>query len=329
MTTENKSPWLPSSPEENTMLVIITSIFLVLASSVKGDQILDLLPRSIVSASHVTLKDLVSASSAMPPSWADREVFTSPEPGTKTEVPITTIAFALQKYPDMNDVTLRGQMQLTIERELQRISREQAEKLIMAYISQSEEFDSTASLDIDIDENIDMPAACDPESCSISGFRQLQEPFRYSFDISYTSASGTEESVSIESTVRPLRKAWVAKTALPRGHVLKAEDLSLQPVPADSSVQYLEEGDIFEGMELSRSLRPDEPVAKPNLLETVCAEKGDIINVRAAKGLLNITLKAKAVIPGRKGERITCLNEQSKKRITATLIGPREARLDI
>lgn len=329
MTLQKHSSYRPSTPEESALFIVITSIFLLLVQASKADQILDLRSQSQVATPFVLLKDIVSAPETMPATWAEREVMQAPEPGQSTDIPITQIAFALQKYPDMNTVTLRGQMQMTVERNIQSLSADETISLIKAFIEGSDNFEPLNTLDVKIDESIKQPATIDTGKCKITDCRELEDKFHYSFTLSYPVSSTKNETISIAATVKPLRKAWVARHALQRGHVLREEDLYLKPIAADLDVDYISEKDSFVDREISRSLRPDEPVARSSLLEIMCAQKGDIINVRAQKGQLSITLKAKAMTPGRKGEQIICINEQSRKRLSATLVAPKEASLQI
>jgi flagella basal body P-ring formation protein FlgA len=253
----------------------------------------------------------------------------APEPGKTTEFSITSIAYALQQYPDMNSVLLRGQMQMTIERKVQTLSLDAITKLIADYIDSSENFAELESLKISISENMETPQIFSVEQCKLTGFERLNETNEYSFTLSYPVDAETTNTMAVKATIRQLRKAWVAKTPLNRGHILQAGDLALQPIQNETETNYLNADDPFAGMELSRSLRQNEPVNKNYLLEVICASKGDIVNIRASRGLLDITLKAKALTPGRKGDRIVCINEQSKKRINVTMVAPKEARLDI
>lgn len=329
MTSDNNSSYRPPSPDESAIFIVITSIFLLLVQVTRAEQILDLRPISQVATPYILLKDIVSAPEMMPRSWADREVIESPEPGKSTDIPISQIAFALQKYPDMNTVTLRGQMQMTVGRSIDTLSKDEINTLIINYIDKSTEFESVKSLDVAIDNKISLPETLNKEKCLITGFKKLEDNFHYAFTLSYPDSSAKEVSAEITAIIKPLRKAWVARHALQRGHMLRKEDLYLKHISTDLDVDYISENDSFENLEISRSLRADEPVARSSLLEMMCAQKGDIINVRAEKGALNITLKARAMTHGRKGEQIICINEQSKKRLSATLVAPKEARLQI
>jgi flagella basal body P-ring formation protein FlgA len=329
MTKENTPSWLPPSPEAYYLLLLITAAFFSLTAACRAERVLDLSAKSVVNNENVLLKDIVSAPDSMPADWAHRLVIAAPAPGETSEIPLSQLAFALQKYPDMNEVLLRGQINLRIERTINTLSTQQIAKLIKDYIAGSGEFENAEDMSVAVIPPDKPIMVQDPDNCRIKEHAiSTETPFEYTFTVSTNHEDGGSPT-SITAIIKPMRKVLVARHELKRGHIITNEDISTCAVSAENDLQYVDNNEIISGMELNRALKPHDPILKHYLLEALCASKGDIIKVHASSDSLNVTLKAQALMPGRKGDRIICVNQRSKKRINATLTAPQEAKLDI
>jgi flagella basal body P-ring formation protein FlgA len=109
---------------------------------------------------------------------------------------------------------------------------------------------------------------------------------------------------------------------LPRGHVLSEVDLS------ESQVSYMQaKGALTEvgqalGQTLKIALRAGAPVRDRDLIRTSMVKKGEVVTIVAQSGGLKITALGQARQDGALGQTINVLNQDSKKTISAKVIGP-------
>jgi flagella basal body P-ring formation protein FlgA len=116
--------------------------------------------------------------------------------------------------------------------------------------------------------------------------------------------------------------AVVVVRDLPRGHVLMEEDLSESYVPYAQSKGALKEAVQVVGQTLKTNIRAGAPVRDRDLIGTFMVKKGEIVSIIAQSGGLKITATGQAKQDGALGQTIGVVNQDSKKTISAKVIGP-------
>jgi flagella basal body P-ring formation protein FlgA len=302
---------------------------LVVAAAFGGSSTLELIESPVVDGPGMLLRELVRNPSELPTGWADRVVADSPAPGKTVEVTLPHLARALQKYPDMQEVILRGQVHMMVKRSGLALSQERVLDKVRAYVLAHPRW-KEAGAHVTCD-----PIAADfrlvgPDTdLDVASFSATGQPHRYIFQMKSSGGGETNAVVPVHATVVPLQKVWVARKALSRGHMIGADDVEEQALPPSTSSECILADEVLEGLELDRAVRANEPLPRGALLQPMCAERGDPVTVTITRGTLQVNLKAKALASGRKGERILCLNENSKRRLTVKLTGSKEATVDI
>jgi flagella basal body P-ring formation protein FlgA len=307
----------------------LAAVFLVWAGAARADQTLEV--RRAVSASgpDILLKDLVLSPSELPKDWADRAVIRSPAPCQPQQYSLSSIAYALQRYPDMKDVTLRGDLNVTVRRDGVVINAALVEAAIRAYVTEQEAC-SNRSIEIELvrippdlrvpNGGVDIQVT---ESKILDATAGLS-----SFDLRITAHDSTTQSASVQGCIRRMREFWVARKPLEKGQIFSADDLEMKRLSEGAaSRRYIPCGESIEGLELNRNLRAGQPIVREYLSQPLCASCGEQVNVVTEVKNLRVAMRAKALGNGRLGERILCLNEQSKRRLVVQLTGPREAAL--
>jgi len=294
-----------------------------------GGLILELSPFQQVSGPEVMLKDIVKDPSSLPDTWRDRPVMKAPANDTPVEYGISAVASALQKYPDMQEVTLRGQVKMSVTRAGQALPLDQIEKAIQKYVSQNDTW-----------RNQKVEIRCDPvnEKLSLSGnepdfevtsSKSLKKGNKHSFMLTVSEDGTEKQNLSVTASVTPMIEAWVAKRMITRGQTLFAMDnVETQFLPSDSSDSIVPASEPIDGLEINNTINANQPLNRNSLVQPVCSQNGEQLNVNAEHGNLRIMMRAKALSTGRKGERIMCMNEQSKRRLLVRLTGPKEAKVD-
>ncbi|MDR2442065.1 MAG: flagellar basal body P-ring formation chaperone FlgA [Deltaproteobacteria bacterium] len=116
--------------------------------------------------------------------------------------------------------------------------------------------------------------------------------------------------------------AVVVVRDLSRGHVLTEEDLSESMVAFAQAKGALTVLESAVGQTLKTNLRTGAPVRDRDLIATSMIKRGDIVTIIAQSGGLKISALGQARQDGALGQTITVLNQDSKKTISAKVIGP-------
>jgi flagella basal body P-ring formation protein FlgA len=116
--------------------------------------------------------------------------------------------------------------------------------------------------------------------------------------------------------------ALVAARDLPRGHVILEEDLSQSFTPFARAKGALTDPAQAAGQTLKTAVRAGSPVRDRDLVRTAMVNKGETVTIVAQSGGLKVTALGQAREDGALGQTIAVMNQDSKKTISAKVIGP-------
>ncbi|MDR0548105.1 MAG: flagellar basal body P-ring formation chaperone FlgA [Deltaproteobacteria bacterium] len=117
-------------------------------------------------------------------------------------------------------------------------------------------------------------------------------------------------------------EALVAARDLSRGQILAEGDLAESLVPYSQSKGALKAVSQAVGQTLRVSLRTGSPVRDRDLVKTSLVKKGETVTIIAQSGGLKVTALGQARQDGALGQTIAVVNQDSKKTISAKVIGP-------
>jgi flagella basal body P-ring formation protein FlgA len=139
----------------------------------------------------------------------------------------------------------------------------------------------------------------------------------------YFTVEGQETArVRITAQIELELPALVAARDLSRGRVLSEEDLSESYVSFSRSKGALTSASQAAGQTLKLSLRAGDPVREKDLVQTAMVNKGETVTIIAQTGGLKVTALGQAKESGALGQTIAVINQDSKKTISAKVIGP-------
>jgi flagella basal body P-ring formation protein FlgA len=293
-----------------------------------GAQMIELRSNESVQGAMVLLRDIARSPNALPEAWRDREIVQAPQPGEPLQVSLTTIAAALNQYPDMQHVVLRGEARLSLQRVGALLAAEKLQDAIRAFAGDQPPWRS-AELHVECeDADIEIPASEQDPEIRVLSMTSDDRPNHYRFSVTIATSGGSSRNATVTAKVEPMQKVWVATRSLARGHVLEAQDLDELWLPPDAAQPFLSGEDAVFGLEANRDIRARQPLAAHFLVQPVNARRGDTVNVTAMRGGLQVALRATALATGRRGERIMCMNETSRRRFLVRLTDVREATVD-
>jgi flagella basal body P-ring formation protein FlgA len=301
---------------------------LPLWSGAAAAQMIELRSNKSVQGAMVLLRDIAHSPNALPEAWREREIVQAPQPGQPLQVSLTTIATALNQYPDMQHVVLRGEARLSLQRVGALLA---AEKLLAAIRAFAEDHPPWQSAELHVEcehADIEIPASEQEPEIRVLDMASDDRPNHYRFSIAIATSDGSSRNATVTAKVEPMQKVWVATRPLARGHVLAEQDLDALWLPPDSAKSFLSGEDTVLGLEANRDIRARQPLAAHFLAQPVSARRGDTVSVTALRGGLQVALRATALATGRRGERIMCMNETSRRRFLVRLTDVREATVD-
>ncbi|TWT50522.1 flagellar basal body P-ring biosynthesis protein FlgA [Rubripirellula amarantea] len=137
------------------------------------------------------------------------------------------------------------------------------------------------------------------------------------FAIEARSADGTVRSdISVRLSAHPT--VVVPARTLGRGHRISANDLELQPIPAEQlSGDVIVDMDLLIGKEVRGTLRIGQPIGHGEIGEPILIHRGDLIELRVLGGGVSVSTNAKAVDSGAHGELIEVETMAPRKRMVA------------
>ncbi|NCC49901.1 MAG: flagellar basal body P-ring formation protein FlgA [Spartobacteria bacterium] len=282
--------------------------------------------RDVVSVSgpDILLEDIARSPTLLPEGWGERTVLKSPSPGDSEEYELTTVAYALQRYPDMKDVTLSGQLQFRVSRKAVQVSPEMIQEAVTQFVEDNPTWQSQR-YQLEFLPFSDRVMVSEGElDIHVENFTENSITEAMDFDVAIWVNGMPERMLSVPVMMTQMQEVWVAAGDFDRGHRLTLDDLNVAYVPTGGrNKNCTPVSESITGMELTRRIKEGKPIIKYLVRPPVCAERGEDINVHMVRSGLSVTLRAKALGKGRVGDRILCLNEQSKRRVLVRLVSDR------
>jgi flagella basal body P-ring formation protein FlgA len=153
-----------------------------------------------------------------------------------------------------------------------------------------------------------------------------EQPFRAGF----YDRQGQRKEFQILCRVRPLPQVLVPTSTLPKGHVVRAEDVTWKQQPATASGNsYLERPELVVGQETRRTLRAGEPISAIDIRGVPLVRRNDIVTVVARSQGIVVRTDARALADGSLGQPIKLVSLDGRRELVARVSGYHEARVSM
>jgi flagella basal body P-ring formation protein FlgA len=124
------------------------------------------------------------------------------------------------------------------------------------------------------------------------------------------------------------QSAWVTQSRLDRGQALDKSMLTVQKVDVLRDRQTLLSDDVDpDGYDVAEGIGPGVPISKQDVVERPVIHKGDVVDVIATEGLLDIRMKALAMEDGGINALIKMKNLDSSKEFNAQILNENEVKV--
>ncbi len=138
----------------------------------------------------------------------------------------------------------------------------------------------------------------------------------------------TVKELQLPVTARIMREVYFSPRRINRGEELEIESFEIQAhdILGDQLDTVPANVDLSE-YQLERSIAAQEPLRWSSISLKPTIRKGQIVEVNATSGLMNITMKGEALENGLKGEIIDIRNLTSRKNFQAQIINAQSVRV--
>jgi flagella basal body P-ring formation protein FlgA len=146
------------------------------------------------------------------------------------------------------------------------------------------------------------------------------------FRAGFYDKQGKRTEFQVVCRVRPLPQVLVPTATLPKGHVVRPDDVSWKQQPATATLaNYVDRAELVVGQETRRTLRAGEPIATVDVRGIPLVRRGDIVTVVARSRGIVIRTDAKAMADGSLGQPIKLMSLDGRRELVARVSGYHEA----
>jgi flagellar basal body P-ring formation protein FlgA len=208
---------------------------------------------------------------------------------------------------------------------LQRQIAERLEKALAAFVQQQSPELGLVGVTAELTfEQVAQLATAASARYEISGSRQPGTGSQ-EFGVKYYDRQGKLRQFVVRGVVAPLPQVVVAAHNLPKGHILRAEDLSRRQLDPSEKGIVLTDAGLVIGRETTRTLRVGDAFRENDIRGIPLVRRGDIVTVFAGSGGIRVRMEAKSQGDGCAGERIKLTSLDGRRELTATVTGYHEA----
>ena len=157
---------------------------------------------------------------------------------------------------------------------------------------------------------------------------RLNQPV--SIPLGWRDSDGRSGTVPLRATVSILGTHAIARHAMPAKSIVGPQDFTFRegilPGPPE---QYLVLPEDVEGKTLKYSLKSGQALSHAMLLDTPLVQRGDLIELAWKSKSIRLRVPARAEEAGSLGDRITCRNLESGRRVVATIVDQKRAEVTL
>jgi flagella basal body P-ring formation protein FlgA len=327
-------------------VVMVTLFVCALSSSVTRAAIIELKDAAEVSTSVVRLGQVAKihdADSAVVERLSAITLFPAPSTGKSKTIDFETIRERLAAQGvALSEIEFSGSSQVSVSGGRfddssgegnsagSELTQRRAEELVTSAVRQylREKAPSLGTVQIELKltpKQVAALSAALSARVEITGGNEPysgEQPFRARF----FDRQGRRTEFQVLCRVRPLPQVVVPAANLPKGHVVRADDLSLKQQPATANAaNYLEQPGLVVGQETRRTLRAGEPISAIDVRGVPLVRRGDIVTVVARNQGIVVRTDARAMADGSLGQPIKLVSLDGRRELSALVSGYHEA----
>jgi flagellar basal body P-ring formation protein FlgA len=226
-------------------------------------------------------------------------------------------------------MTINGAEKITLSRRAVKISAEDLEMMVRAYIAANPPF-SGAEMTITavrIPGDVMLPTG--DIQHEIHYLQQSRPSGTLPLTISFSKNGHLIKRLTATASIMLMKDVPVTRRPIARYQLIQAEDLMMQAMDvADLPANTVFSFEAIQGMRARRTIRPRTVLRKDQLEYPPAVQKGDRVIIIAASGGLRITTLGEVQHTGKVGDRIRVVNLDSNKTLFARVIDSRTVQVE-
>ncbi|HKK01744.1 MAG TPA: flagellar basal body P-ring formation chaperone FlgA [Desulfuromonadales bacterium] len=290
-------------------------------------------PTATAEGEFITLGELakITPVSETAKILAEQTVLRAPAPGETTVLGVDKIRTAvLENAPGLKNVHWGGAKQVRVKRDGIKIDSKKITRIIDDFLASKSAFLPKSATVGFKPYSLPLPFVLPkgalkteviPADPRIIGSRSLTLIFRVDGRV--------VKNIAIQGELAAIAPVVIAAVDLPRGAILKADDLQMAPVDL-SKMRGTPCLDLKElvGKRLVRPIRMGVPVDRGGLDIPPLVRRGDLITIQAQKGGLQVSATGISRMNGGLGQVIRARNTASHREIYCKVTGPDQAEVE-
>lgn len=300
----------------------LAAIISPLAIPVSAQSLHPTLKREIIVASDlVHIGDLVDNVGDA----AHVAIFRAPDLGQSGTVQVQRILDALRPH-HLTFVDTRSLAEVRVIRASRLITVKEVESAIAQTLAGKSGLGEARNLAITLDRDFRPTHFEATAQGELQVGRSLYDPKSRRFDISYDlpdSAIAQKLKLRFTGTISESVEAAVLTRPMARGERIRTGDVSVERRPKNEA-QGEHNPDVSDiiGKAARRPLRAGQILSRNDLMKPELVARGEPVTILYEVPGIRLTLRGKAVEGGTDGDVINVINEQSKRTVQGTVVGP-------
>ena len=292
---------------------------------------LNIRPVVVSTSNKVKLKEFVINDHLLTDKEKEFEIIETPHDRDKV-ISLIDFAYLLQQYEEMMDAKVSGPRKIRIKRNVNSENLVKAKAAVVAEIKKISPWDKW-EIDVLFNSNDDtvLNRIKEFDTVEVMPYNNRTMLGNIQFRTTFLDREGRNAGSAIVNPVI-LKKQNVAVMDIgsKKGHVIKSSDIKMIPIWVGANKKdYIVKPSQCVGRELAKSLSAGDLIKSSDLMNPICARKGDLVWIVSKRGALSVTLAGTALETGRKGDVIRFQNKSSKKVFSAKLVGEKKAEHQI
>lgn len=281
---------------------------------------LTLKPDAIVSGDIVRIGDLIDNAGIV----ASVPIFRAPDLGHTGTISADAVLEAVRNHA-LIGIDTAGIRNVVVTRASRTIPAKDVEDLIARFLSAR--FDLGPSKDIVVSFAREVHAIyVEPSSQGAPRVAQIDFDARSGrFDATIEIPAGSGKRSMMRLLGRAAATVEVATVTRPveRGGLIKDSDVQMERRPRNEiSRETITSREQAVGFAARTSLQPSRPLRATELMRPDLIQRNDIVSLVYEVPGVVLTLRGRATEAGAEGDTISVLNEQSKRTVQGTIVGP-------
>jgi flagella basal body P-ring formation protein FlgA len=294
----------------------------------KAKRIIDIKDRIVATGATVKLKDIVINQEMLSDKEKELEITETPDKIDRI-ISLINMAYLFQRHHELMDTRLRGPKNIVIQRRESSEYVNKAKKQILEYIRSHAPWK---------DWEVDMLFSSNDELLisKVGAFDRV-EVFPYDNKrmvgtvglriVFYDDKKRENGKASINPVILRKVDVFVMNNNVKRGQIISKYNIKTVPIwIGEGKKDYVTAEKNCIGRELARNVNHGDIIRGSDLLNPVCAKKGDSVWVECLSGSLAVRLVVTALEDGREGDFIKVMNRASKSTFRVELTGEKQGK---